>query len=246
MSKKTIALVAGAVAAVLIGALVVISVLQGNPDDVKEETPVLSDSTEITEADQQMISSLTSQFLRDVGTYGWFSGMLSDVENAKQGVEFFLDKNHRGANEVRSSIIVLTENQEYAKKVDPNLFNTPFSVETVATDDIVVPKFPVAEGGTTYIPVSIPVKSTLIWVTNETAYVGDDGETAGGGVSLNRFIYEGQLELKFVRKGSGWIISSYASTVGILPTDSWGLANGSTYGDPDPVSTELIPVVPGR
>lgn len=244
MSKKTIAIIAGVSALVLVVVLAVVATLQGDESSPGEQTPELTPSTQISEADRQEIQSLTNQFVNDVGTFGWFSNTVADPVNAARGYEFFMEQSRHDADAIRSALVTLTGTRNYDAQINDGLFLVPFSVETSILDDITVPSTPTAEGGLSYIPVSVPIESTLIWVAEGMNYFDLDGNPVFGGTTIERYVFEGTLSLRFVRQGDGWVLSSFTQDTGVFPTDNWGFPNGGLLVETEPVRFDVIEVSP--
>lgn len=243
MPKKKIIIIAGVAFMLLVAALTVVSLLQEKPTE-SEGTTVLEPGSELSQADKAQIKLHVNEFVKDIGTYGWFANTISDPANAVKDESFFKAQNYTSADDVRRSLVTLTNGHDYDALVNVGLYSIPFSVETVLTGEISIPNTPTAEGGSSFVIVTIPVESTLIYVSRGISYVGDNGETVPGSLSINKSVFAGTITLNFIRNGSDWSVSSFKNDVGILPTDTYAFPNGDLITETTPVKNETIEIYP--
>lgn len=244
MQKKTVAIIVGSAIVAVIGILVVVSLLQESPTK-NTNTPALNPSTQIQEADKIQIKSHITDFVKEVGTYGWFANIISDPANANKPESFFADQSYVTADDVRGALVTLTNSRVYDSQVNDGLYGTPFSVATILKGDVTVPSSPVAEGGETYVLVKVPVESTLIYVSHGINHMDDSGVFVDGVTNIQYRVFDGEISFKFIRSGSDWVISSFKDTVGVLPTEpaeNFAFPNGDLITAVKPVKSETIEV----
>jgi len=211
-----------------------------------EETPsgpaVTVDST-LTDGDKAEIKAATEQFVTKLGNYGWYPEAIRNPDNVKVDSidSFFASQDHTSPEDAKVALRLLTNTNSFDSEVNEFADLVPFSVETAIDEAITVPNKPQAEGNQTVVTVTVPVSSTLSYISvsmsgNVNGVVIPSVKT----IQLRKFV--GELTLKFQHTSGSWYITSFENTLGTFATDEFYTLNGDLIIDVKPVSEESLVV----
>lgn len=243
MDKKKIAIIAGVSLAVVVGLIIALSFI-GKEAPVEQGGPnsVGTDIT-LTDAEKAEVESVSKQFVQSLGNYGWYPDLIKNpqVVATSTDAELF-NQEHTTAEDSIAALRSLTNSTDFDVTVNELAYSIPFSVETTIEGDFTVPNSPIAEGSRTYVPVTIPIKSTVSYAATGVGYTDEDGTWHDPEYFIQQFTFEGELNLQFGKSGGKWVVNGFNNTVGVLAVDPMTFSNGDLINEYLATSSNQIPV----
>lgn len=244
MDKKKIAIIAGVSVAVVVGLILALSLI-GKEAPVEQGGPnsVGTDIT-LTDAEKAEVESASKKFVQSLGNYGWYPDLIKNPQVAATDNNFdqLLNQEHTTAEDSIAALRSLTNSSNFDVTVNKQAYSIPFSVETSIEGDFTVPNSPIAEGSRTYVPVTIPIKSTVSYSATGIGYTDADGTWHDAQSFVQQFTFEGELNLQFGKSGGKWVVNGFNNTVGVLAVDPMTFSNGDLVSEYLATSSNQIPV----
>ncbi len=227
MNKRIIFIIAGVVAAVAV-AIVAIGLITQKPDETEATGPAANVDTALTDGEKSAIEATTKKFVSDMGNYGWYPELIKNPDNSGGPLtdEFFYSQEYTTQDDLKTSMRVLTNSMDYDSAINGSAYNAPFSVETALAGDVSIPDKPIAIGNNTLVEVTVPLASTLSYVSSTMSYMGDDGNFVDAKTVVSTKTFEGELTIRFDKSAGQWYVFEFEDTLGVLATDEWFVVNG--------------------
>lgn len=245
MDKKRLLVIVGAAVVAVIVLLVGLSFLGGGKDEQPNTGEVkLNTDVTLSEADKASIKDSTQKFVVSLGNYGWYPDLIKNPQVAagdKTNQKLF-EQEHTTVDDSKAALRALTNSSSFDGSVNELAYSTPFSVETRLLEDIAVPDKPVAEGSKTFVPVSVPIESTLSYIGSSIGYYDENNNWNEPKEFVQQFTFQGKLDLQFSQNSGKWVVVGFDNTVGVFATDKLSFSNGDAISEYLATSSNQLPV----
>lgn len=244
MDKKKLLLLGGGAVVAIIALIVGLSFIGKEPTEENAGGPAANINTKLTDAEKIAIAATTTDFLAGVGNFGWYPDLIKNPQVSSEELtdEYFYSQEHSSVDDTIAVLRKVSNSTAFDRAVNGDAYNAPFAVESEFTDDIVVPDRPIAKGSQTVVSVTVPIRSTLSYLSTTTGYYDDNGNVVDPVTTVQVRTFEGNLNLDFEKNSGKWVVSDFESEVGVLATDNFFIANGDLIVEATPVKTEEFPV----
>ncbi len=247
MDRRKKAILISVAAVVAVAVLIVVLGFFTNKNvsqAAKEISPGISENTQLSDGDKAKIKDLTSQFISQMGNFGWYPSTIQNPTGitAETANTFFANQDHSTAADAQQHLRVLTNSTNFDSSINQGIFTNPFSVETTPTEDISVPNKPEVDGASVSVKVTVPVQSTVSFISTSMAYINPDGSTSPSVVQIQKRTFAGNLNLSFQKSSGDWVVSSFSDTTGVFVVDDFSITNGDLITNSVPISKESLVV----
>lgn len=245
MDKKKLFFIAGGAVLAVVALIVGLSFIgKEPPEETTGNLGAANVNTALTEAEKSSIKAATEEFVLSLGNYGWYPDLIKNPEITGNTFDerYFYEQEHTTADDSRAVLRKLTNSTAFDNTVNENAYNAPFVVESQLLEEVTVPDRPVAEGDQTLVPVTVPVRSSITYISTSTGYYDENNVLVEPEIRIQTFDFEGELELRFSKSNGSWFVSGFENTVGIFATDEFSVFNGDLMVNTKPVSSEMHPV----
>lgn len=240
MDKKKLLFLGGGAVIAIVALIVGLSFIGKEPTEENIGGPAANINTDLTDAEKIAISATTTEFLAGVGNYGWYPDLVKNPQvSSNQSIDdYFYSEEHSTVDDTRAVLRKVSNSTAFDRAVNVDAYNAPFAVESEFMDDIVVPNRPIAEGSKTIVVVTVPVKSTLSYISTTTASFDENMVESPSVTTVEVRTFEGNLTLNFSKDSGKWVVSNFESDLGVLATDSFFVVNGDLIVEATAVKTE--------
>lgn len=246
MDKKKLLLIGAGVMVLVVGIIVALSFIGKGSDEKSSagETVKLSSDFTLTDAEKATIKGGTEKFIQTLGNYGWYPELIKNPQVASGDKNFdkVFKQEHTTAEDAQASIRALTNSTSFDAVVNKNAYSVPFSVETKVLGDIKIADSPTVEGDRTFIPVNVPIESTLSYISSSIGYADESGVWHDSESFVQQFTFKGELNLQFSKGGSKWVVTGFTNTVGVFAIDPLSFSNGDAISEYLATTSNKIPV----
>jgi len=244
MTKKKLAIIAGAVIAALVVVLVGLSFIGKDDDDnTKSKGGDLKIDSALSDSDKAEIRGLSQDFIRELGNFGWYPDLIKNPQSVTEADPVsLLEEEHTTAEDLRASLRSLTNTDRFDDTINGSVVSVPVTVTTQITEDIIVPDKPVALGSRSLVTVTFPVESEMSYIAQTQGALDGNNVFHESETYVMTMKFKGEVNLSFTKESGQWYIADFSDTVGSLAVDGFSGLNEGMVLSQEPYETSQVRV----